>query len=98
MVKTALVSKHIVLTCPGASKPVYGVVCIEDERIVEVVQLPEDLSVHEALTKFACWNPVDCSDYYILPGLIDLSVRAGWESDSLLTQAAVAGVKGVEFC
>mmetsp|Transcript_29295 Transcript_29295/g.52444 ORF Transcript_29295/g.52444 Transcript_29295/m.52444 type:complete len:550 (+) Transcript_29295:161-1810(+) len=41
--------------------------------------------------KFAEWNPVDCENFYISPGVIDFNIRRDWEDASQMTQAAVSG-------
>lgn len=100
MQKSAILSRHIIL--PEARSlaenlPVYGLVLIEDESIAEVVVLPGDCSPGQACLIYAAWNPVNCEDYYVSPGLIDCNVRGNgeWETQAELTLAAASG--GVTF-
>ena len=100
MQKRAILSRHIIL--PEARSlaenlPVYGLILIEDEIISEVVVLPGDCGSAQACETYAAWNPVNCEDCYVSPGLIDCNVRGNgeWETQAELTLAAVSG--GVTF-
>lgn len=66
------------------------------------MRLSEDTSVSprqvtEALSTYAEWNPVDYSEFYVSPGLVDCNVRVNslWETTLEVTKTAVAG--GVTF-
>ena len=96
MVKQGYISKHIVLTSfPNSSKPAYGIILIDDENISDIILIDESISVSSVIQKYSDWNPEDLSDYYISPGIIDLSTRIEWETYSELTKSAISG--GVTF-
>lgn len=95
MVRLGLVSKHIVLTEHLHSEnhryPQMGIILIEDERIYDVVIIKDENQIPMLWDFYRDWNPVDYLEYYISPGLIDISARTEWESLSCLTQQALAG-------
>ena len=92
MEKQAFVSKHIVLSSAyQLDMPVYGILLIEGEIIQDLVILDPSSPVSQVIEEYKEWNPEDLSDYYISPGIIDLSVRTEWESYSDLTKAAISG-------
>ena len=92
MRKQAIISKHIVLTSSPDILPVFGIILIENETIHEhkFILDPSTPTV-SILDDYSEWNPEDLSDFYISPGLIDLNVRAEWESYSDLTKSAISG-------
>ena len=94
MGKFSIISRHIVLT--GNQQfhpklPVYGIILIDEEVIEDVILIQEDVPSKTVAEKYADWNPLDYSDYYVSPGIIDLNVTRTWESYSDLTKAAVSG-------
>jgi len=94
MVKNAIISKHIVLTSLTqykAQHPQYGIILIEDELISDVVIIDQNVPVKAIAEKYSDWNPVDYSDYYVSPGLIDLNARREWSNYSQFTKAAIKG-------
>lgn len=94
MAKLALITKHLVLTefqDRSLSYPVPGVVLIEGEKIEKVIIVSPDESESGLIAKYSDWNPVDYSDFYISPGLIDLNCLVEWESLEQLTKESVKG-------
>lgn len=78
MVKLGLVSKHIVLSEFNNAYPRYpcsGIILIENDLIFDVVLLTNSSDLSSLFEIYADWNPVDYSDYYISPGIIDLNTR-----------------------
>ena len=94
MAKLALITKHLVLTefqDRSLSYPVPGVVLIEGERIEKVIIASPEEPLSALMAKYSEWNPVDYSDFYISPGLIDLNCLIEWESLEQLTKESVKG-------
>lgn len=95
MVKLGLISKHIVLTDHAHSTdhrlPQIGIILVENERIHDVVIIKDQTLIPSLFENYRDWNPVDYSDYYISPGIIDTSTRTEWESLSDLTRQALSG-------
>ena len=94
--RLAIISRHVVLL--SARVPVYAVVLVEGERVVDVVEVSADTQVASLMIQYRAWNPHNFEDLYVSPGLIDLNVSGGgdWEGFAHLTYAAVSG--GVTFC
>ena len=95
MSKQALFSKHIVLTSASSIIPVAGIILIQDGTIHDVIPVDPSAPIPSILDEYREWSPEDLSDYYISPGIIDLSLRTEWESFAELTKAAISG--GVTF-
>lgn len=94
MSKSALITKHLVLTDfqeRSLSYPVPGIILIQDEFIHEVIIVSQETTAAELIEKYSEWNPIDYSDYYISPGLIDLNSRVEWESLEQLTRESLKG-------
>ena len=94
MSRTALISKHLILHEYNETKPRYplsGIILIEGETIQDVIIIDSNTQVSEILEKYSEWNPIDYSDYYISPGIIDLNARIEWDSFENLTNEAVKG-------
>jgi dihydroorotase-like cyclic amidohydrolase len=93
MAKLALISKHLVLTeinSESARYPVPGVILIDSGNIKDVVIVPEsDLPI--MFQRYSDWNPLDYTDYYISPGLIDLNCRKEWETLEQLSYQSLSG-------
>jgi dihydroorotase-like cyclic amidohydrolase len=89
--RKAILSRHII-QCKH-SRSVYGIVLIEGESIAEVIVADPSKSIPALLQEYADWNPEDCSQLYLSPGLIDCNVRANgdWEGRERMTKAAVSG-------
>lgn len=94
MSKSAIITKHLVLTDfqeRSLSYPVPGIILIEGELIHEVIIVPPETQASDLLEKYSEWNPIDYSDSYVSPGLIDLNSRAEWESLEQLTKESLKG-------
>jgi len=89
--RKAILSRHITL-CKW-TQPVFGLVLIEGESIAEVVIADPAKSIPELMQEYREWNPEDCSQLYLSPGLIDCNVRANgdWEGRESMTKAAISG-------
>ena len=94
MVKLGLISKHIVLFEHNNENPRYplcGIILIEDEFIVDIITVPNPSSLLELFQIYSEWNPIDYSDFYISPGIIDLNTRTEWDTLEILTKEAIIG-------
>ncbi|CAG9320065.1 unnamed protein product [Blepharisma stoltei] len=94
MGKKAFISRHIVAFTNSANrshKPIFGIILVLDEIIFDVIPLDKEISVTTIIEKYYDWNPVNCEDLYISPGIIDLNVRREWEDYTHLTKAAASG-------
>ncbi|OMJ93165.1 hypothetical protein SteCoe_3987 [Stentor coeruleus] len=95
MVKLGLVSKHIVLTDNDQSTnhrlPQIGIILVENEIIYDIIIIKDQTLIPSLFRDYKDWNPVDYSDFYISPGIIDTSARTEWESLSDLTKQALTG-------
>lgn len=94
MARSAILSKHIVLTelqDRSFSYPVAGIILILDGLISDIIIIESDYCASTLLEKYSSWNPVDYSDHYISPGIIDLSTKIEWESYEQLTKESLKG-------
>ena len=94
MAKLGLISKHIVLSECNGLKPRYpcpGIILIQEDLIADIILTETDSDFQSLFELYADWNPVDYSDLYISPGLIDLHARTEWESLSKLTRESLKG-------
>lgn len=93
---TSIISNHIVLnTNPDVSVPSFGIILIANEIISDIILFGNSTSIQEVSELYKKWNPVDLSDFYISPGIVDLNIRIEWESFEELTKSAISG--GVTF-
>ena len=94
MSRFGILSKHIVITSENPADPRYpvaGLIIISGEYIEDVILLVSDESYTCLQSTGSDFEILDFSDFYISPGLIDLSVRRENEDLSLLSKAAVSG-------
>ena len=94
MQRTGLISKHIILHEYNETKfayPLCGIILLEDEFIKDIIIIDPNIPASEIIEKYSDWNPLDYSDYYISPGIIDLNARIEWDSFENLTNEAVKG-------
>jgi len=100
MAKSALISRHVVLPkyLPHSTHtPVYAVILVSEGHIESITQAEQFTPVKELMRRYEGWNPVDCEEMYVSPGLVDVNVQANgpWEGLEETTKAGVAG--GVTF-
>lgn len=94
MARLALLSKHIVFTELEGKYPSYprpGVIMIENGRIIKIDLIDSDYDASFLMSSYSSWNPVDYTDFYISPGLIDLNTKVEWESLTELTKESLQG-------
>lgn len=100
MAKLALISRHVVLPKypPHSSHtPVYAVILVSEGHIERIVPAEQFTAVEELMRLYEEWNPVDCEEKYVSPGLVDVNVQTNgaWEGLEETTKAGIAG--GVTF-
>jgi dihydroorotase-like cyclic amidohydrolase len=77
------------------SGPVRGIILVLNERIFDVVQYSESVSFAQIKELHSDWNPVIYENSCICPGLIEISARSEWDSETVLSKMAASG--GVTF-
>ena len=94
MTRLALLSKHIVFTELEGKSPSYprpGVIIIENGIIIKIDLIVTNYDACSLMSMYSSWNPVDYTDFYISPGLIDLNTKLEWETQSDLTRESLQG-------
>ena len=72
-------------------------VLIQAGRIQDINMVESFTPVTELMQRYAEWNPKDCEESYVSPGLLDVNVQSNgpWEGLAETTKAAIAG--GITF-
>lgn len=94
MARKAFLSKHLVLTelkNRSPSYPVAGIILIQDGTIFDIIIIESNYNAASLIEIYSDWNPIDYSDFYISPGIIDLGAKVEWESYEQLTKESVRG-------
>ena len=94
MSKVALISKNLVLNEYQNTKPRYplsGIILIQDEIIHDIIIIDPNTPISEIMSEYSDWNPIDYSNHYISPGIIDINSRSEWDSFETLTNEAAKG-------
>jgi dihydroorotase-like cyclic amidohydrolase len=70
---------------------------VSEGHIQDIIQAEPFSSVTELMQAYEEWNPVNCEDLYVSPGLVDVNVQSNgpWEGLKQTTKAGIAG--GVTF-
>jgi hypothetical protein len=69
---------------------VYGIILVKNEKVYDLVEYDERMSVSEIAELYEDWHPQNFEHFYISPGIIELNVRQEWESIQNLTKSAVS--------
>ena len=89
MSKFSLISEKIITLVHEG--PIRGIILIENERISGIFEYPASTPLTEIKEIYSEWNPTIYENSYICPGLIELSCRPEWDSESTLSKMAVSG-------
>lgn len=68
----------------------YGILLVKNEKIYDLVEYDESISVSEITELYEDWHPQNFEHFYISPGIIELNVRQEWETIQTLTKSAVS--------
>lgn len=63
-----------------------------EDGLIHSIELSTE-SLDDLTVRYAAWSPVDYTDFYVSPGIIDCNVRVNgdWEGYRCLTKAALSG-------